>query len=113
MRRKKLKDVMEMFQMTQMISKPTRLTRASKTLLDLIFTNKPDRITKTYNLITGLSDHNLTLAARKLTKSYFRNQHITKNNLSTSFISKKDLAHIGKEIKETRWSGIVDNKSCE
>lgn len=112
-RRKKLNDIIKMFQMTQMISKPTRITKSSQTLLDLIFTNKPDRITKTYNLITGLSDHNLTLAARKLTKSRYRNQNTTKNNPNISFIPKKDLALIGKEIKETRWTDISDNKSCE
>lgn len=57
------------FLMTQMVNKSTRLTKSSRTLLDLIFTNKAKRITKTYNIITGLSDHNLTLAARKLTKT--------------------------------------------
>ena len=106
-------DIIKMFQMTQMLSKLTRLTKSFQTLLDLIFTNKPDRITKTYNLITGLSYHNLTLAARKLTKSRFQNQHTTKNNPNVSFIPKKDLTLIEKEIKETRWTDISDNKSCE
>ncbi len=49
-----------------MISEPTRISR--KTLLDLVFTNKPERITKTYNLVCGLSDHNMVLIARKKKK---------------------------------------------
>ena len=59
-----------------------RLTKPSQTLLDLIFTNKADRITRTYNLITGLSVYNLTLAASKLTKTQYRNQNkMEKNHL--------------------------------
>ena len=34
--RKKLKDITNIFQMTQMINKPTRITKSSQTLLDLI-----------------------------------------------------------------------------
>ena len=79
-RRKKLKDIAKTYQMIQMINKPTRITSSSQTLLDLIFTNKPVRIIKTYNLITGLSDHILTLAARKPTGSRYRNQISLKNN---------------------------------
>lgn len=63
--------------MTQMIHKPTRISTSSQTLIDLIFANKPDRIIKTYNLITGLSDHNLILATRKLTKVRYGNQNQT------------------------------------
>ena len=48
-----------------MIEKATRITKTSQTLIDLVFTNKADRIGKVYNLITGLTDHNLTLIARK------------------------------------------------
>lgn len=34
----------------------------------MVFTNKIDQITKTYNLLTGLSDHNMISTVRKLTK---------------------------------------------
>ena len=40
-----LKDIAKKFQLTQMVNRPTRLTKSSQTLLDLIFTNKPDRLT--------------------------------------------------------------------
>ena len=51
-----------------MIKGPMRLTKVSKTLIDLVITNRIERVTKTYNLITGLSDHNMVLIVRKLTK---------------------------------------------
>jgi len=90
-RRKKLKDIAKTFQMMQIIHKPTRITKSSQTLLDLIFTNKPDRIRKIYNLITGLSDHNLTLVSRKLSKTRFKNQNSMNRN-SMPFITSKDMA---------------------
>lgn len=62
--RKKLKDIANKFHLAQMIENPTRITRSSKTLLNLIFTNKVDRTSKTYNLITGISDHNLNVVTR-------------------------------------------------
>ncbi len=57
-----------------MITSPTRITQTSKTMIDLIFTNKPERVIKMYNLLTGLSDHNLTLIVRKLMKQGFQSR---------------------------------------
>jgi len=66
--RKKLKVLTDKFELTQLIDGHTRITNVSKTQIDLIFSNKPERIIKSYNLLTGLSDHNMTLIVRKLTK---------------------------------------------
>ncbi len=49
-----------------MISGPTHINRNTQTLIDLVFTNKPEHIIKTCNLVCGLSDHNMVLIARKL-----------------------------------------------
>ena len=56
-KRKKLKAVTDKFHLDQLVKGPTRIAKCSNTQIDLIFTNKPERITKSYNLITGLSDH--------------------------------------------------------
>lgn len=40
---------------------------------DILFTNKPERIIKHYNVLTGLSDHNTIFFSRKLTKQCFLN----------------------------------------
>lgn len=73
--RKALKQVTDKFDLTQLITGPTRITTTSQTQIDLIFSNRPERVEKTLNLITGLSDHNLTLLSRKLTKKRFQNGH--------------------------------------
>lgn len=37
---KKLKDIAKIFQMIQMIHKPTRITKSSQTLIEIIFANQ-------------------------------------------------------------------------
>lgn len=109
-RTKKLKNIAKTFQMTQMIHKPARITKSSQTLIDLIFANKPERIIKTYNLITGLSDHNLIMAARKLTKltkACNGNQNSMRKKSKMPFISQKDMLLIENEIKQINWSDTI------
>lgn len=48
------KQLMVKFSLTQVIQGPTRLTNTSKITINLIFTNKSDRVTKTFNLIWAL-----------------------------------------------------------
>lgn len=69
--KQKLKTNMTKFYYLQMIKGPTRITKQTKTLIDMAFTNKPERIIKMYNLITGLSDH-MTLTVRKLTRKWLQ-----------------------------------------
>ncbi len=52
----------------QMISGPTHISWKTQTPIDLVFMNKPERITKTYNLVCDLSDHNMVLIAKKKKK---------------------------------------------
>lgn len=67
--KQKLKMIMSKFHFKQIIKGPTRVTENSRTLTDTVFTNEIDRITKTYNLLTGLSDRNMILTVRKLFKA--------------------------------------------
>lgn len=106
----KLKSTMGTFKYKQMIDRPTRVTRKSETLIDLIFTNRPERVIKTYNLITGLRDHNMTLILRKLTKKRLVYHTKMENHTLTSGIPKSkmaDLEHegsqLGKDNQRTRY----------
>lgn len=71
--RKHLKQIFDYFNVTQLIEQPTRITPHSKTRIYLLFTNKSERIVNLYNLLTGLSDHNVIFFLRKLTKQRFLN----------------------------------------
>lgn len=57
---------MDAHNLVQLIKQPNRVTYTSKTRIALLFTNKVDRIDKTYNLLSGLSDHNFIFFTRKL-----------------------------------------------
>ena len=77
-KRRKLKTLMTKFDFIQTIKGATRITKSSRSQIDLIFSNREERITKSYNLLTGLSDHNMILTSRKLTKKRFPTQSQTK-----------------------------------
>ena len=69
--RKNLKQITDQYNFTQLVEQPTRITNNSKTRIDLLFSNKAERIIKNHNLLTGLSDHNIIFFSRKLTKQRF------------------------------------------
>lgn len=96
--RKKLKEITDCFNLTQIVQGPTRITNSSETQIDLIFTNRPERITKSHNLLTGLSDHNTILLTRKLCKKRF-GEHITRKYYQ-QIICKADLVNFDNAIRE-------------
>lgn len=59
---------MDDIDVTQVINGPTRITNSTSTQIDLAFTNRPERILKSYNMLTGMSDHDLIMVTRKLNK---------------------------------------------
>ena len=61
----------------QLISEPTRITKSSSTLIDLIFTNSPDKIVCSGVSHISISDHSLIYAFRKLSTGLFTKGHST------------------------------------
>ena len=53
------------YQLQQLINEPTRVTRTSASLIDLIFTNKKENIVKSGVIHLGISDHSLIFVVRK------------------------------------------------
>ena len=82
-KRKKLKTLMTKFEFSQLIKGATRISKSSRTQIDLVFSNKDDRILKSYNFLIGLSDHNMILVARKLSKKRLLNINKTHSNILT------------------------------
>ncbi len=93
--RKNLKQITDSFDLKQLISGPTRITNSTKSQIDLIFTNRPERILKSCNMLTGLSDHNMILVTRKLTKKRF-----------SSFVKKCEFFGIPKN-KQENFKGAI------
>ena len=88
-RRKKDKEIVDPFKLTQCINGPTRITQSSKTQIDLIFSNRPERIAKSLNFLKDLSDHNMTLISRKLSKNIF--VYHKKNSALTEYQKEKRM----------------------
>lgn len=108
--RKKLKAVMSKFDFNQMVKGATRITRTTQSSIDLIFTNREERVIKTYNLITGLSDRNMILAARKLTKKRFPNYDTSSlSKKSETVIPKQDLSILKGELERVTWENVVNS----
>lgn len=64
-------------------------------------------ITKTYNLITGLTDHNMTLVVRKLSKKCFINHNKAENKMKTTGIPKAKRNSFENELNQINWNSIT------
>ena len=77
-----LKFITETYQYIQLIDQPTRITTTTRTLIDHIFTNKPDIITNHGVLHVGISDHSLIYAIREF-------KQITTDGATTAAVTEK------------------------
>ena len=111
--RKNLKLNTEYYNLKQLIEQPTRLTNKSQTRIDLLFTNKPDRITKTYNFLTGISDHNCIFMSRKLNKSRFARPPKAQPSCSINVIPRNQLQNLSEGIKNIDWEEILTSDNIE
>lgn len=102
--RKPLKNIMRKYDLVQVVKGPTRITTTTQTQIDLIFSNKSELILKSFNMITGLSDHNLTLISRELPK---RRPIQTEAKNGYFKIPKSELPNFNTKINEINWSDLL------
>ena len=63
---RKLVSITDTYGLQQLITEPTRITPTTTTLIDVIFTNCPDRVVCSGVRHISISDHSLVFAYRKL-----------------------------------------------
>ena len=63
---KTLKSIYEIYQLYHTIEEPTRITKTSSTLIDHHATNSIGKIVRSGLIHTGISDHSLIYAIRKI-----------------------------------------------
>uniref|UniRef100_A0A8C8E3R6 Reverse transcriptase domain-containing protein n=1 Tax=Oryzias sinensis TaxID=183150 RepID=A0A8C8E3R6_9TELE len=80
------------------------------TQIDLIFINRPERIAKSFNMLTGLSDHNLTLLSRKLTEKRFHSCAGVKEIIT---IPKNKYQNFVDEANQIQWDNILPSVDTE
>ena len=78
-----LMDITGLYNLSQLINEPTRVTDFSSTLIDHIFTNTPDKVVCSGVSHISISDHSLIYAYRKLSVSLTSRGHSTIESLKT------------------------------
>ena len=63
---KKLREMLETYQLSQLITEPTRVTANSCTLIDHYITSTPEKIVRSGVIHTGISDHNIIYGVRQV-----------------------------------------------
>lgn len=69
---------MNIFSLEQLISKPTRVTQDSSTVIDLILVSNKDKVFQSGVLPFGISDHSVTFCSRKTPKHVFNSHNTVK-----------------------------------
>ena len=95
-----LVNIFEIYDLTQMITEPTRITPVSQTLIDLCITNYPEKISSSGVLPLGISDHSLIYIVRKI--SYPKTAAKTIRRIFNSSDFLEDLSHLD-------WDSVQDS----
>lgn len=106
--RKNLKVIMDKHNLEQQIEQPTRITKSSQTRIDLLFTNKPERIAKTFNFLNGISDHNIILFSRKLTKQRLK-MHRAPTSSITNVVPRSQAPHLKEALTRIDWEETLSS----
>ena len=95
-----IKETLRINGFKQVINEPTRVTRASRTLIDIIATNAPHNIAAVASHNNSFSDHNLVGICRKANTKRFQSKTITVREYKNYHIEalKQDLRNIPWEI---------------
>ena len=70
---RKLNEILELYQMHQLLNNPTRVTEFTKSLFDEYITSNPENIIYSSVLHLGISDHSLIYAIRRLMQNQLLN----------------------------------------
>ena len=96
-----VKTIFDLFGFFQLISEPTRTTIDSSSLIDVTLTNKPENISKTTVIPSGLSDHDMIGCSRKV--NFLKTPHRTINCRN---YSRYDKTSIQNELKSYTWERL-------
>ena len=100
---RKLKSIFQSMNMTQVVNEPTRVTRESQTLLDIVRTSQPQNITSVKVVNSALTDHDITAFVRKLNSLKFKPQTIQCRNYS-----KYCAARFNNKLSSVSWDNVSE-----
>ena len=73
---RKWQTLIQLFDLSQLISQPTRVTETSSTIIDHIYTSNPDVIVKSFVSNYAISDHFPVCTTRKINYKIVKSEHI-------------------------------------
>ena len=100
-----LSDVTDLYGLHQLINEPTRVTDATSTLIDLIYTNYPDKVVCSGVCHVSISDHSLIFAYRKLSVGALSKRH---NTIAYKSLENFNLNRFRRDIASQN-SDVLDN----
>ena len=93
---KRIRSLYELYQLSKLIDEPTRITMSTSSLIDHIVTNTPEKISDSGVIYTGIGDHSLVVAIRKI--SVIRKQeHTVEIRNMKNFNEEKFIAQLSKQ----------------
>lgn len=92
----------ELYQLTQLINEPTRITESSSSLIDVILTNMPNRIVLSGVLPIGISDHCLVFVIRKIAIQSIKKHKIVQSRNFKNFQGQ----HFRNDLCSMPWGSI-------
>ena len=96
-------NLVQLFDFTQLVTKPTRITPYSSTLIDNVYTTNPENISECYVPSYSISDHFPVCFSRKTNCKISKNEHII---LLTGH-SKNLMKHNFCKIWQLIWDRLV------
>lgn len=103
---KSLLNIANVYGMHQLISEPTRITDKSSSLIDVIFTNCPERVVCSGVSHIGISDHSLVYAFRKISTDLSNKGH---NTVYYRKFKNFDSVGFRYDIFHQNWSNIENS----
>ena len=74
---KKWQHLIDLFDLSQMIREPTRVTETTSTIIDHVYTSHPDNIIESFVSPCSISDHFLVCFTRKISNRISKSKHVT------------------------------------
>ena len=100
----RLKDIIKINGLNQMITQPTRITMTTSSLIDIVLTTHVENILQSFVCNSGLSDHDLIGVIRKMNCTKYAPRKLFSRNYkrysSTSFTN---------ELRSQNWDNVTSN----
>ena len=97
-----LRNIFDVYSLSQLIREPTRVTSVSNILIDLYITNSPEEVTKSGVIHLAISDHSIVFFFTRRAH-YDRNDHRT---IETRQVKHFDSDKFLRDLNQTQWANV-------